>query len=55
MTFDLVSAVIGFVPSALAAGAYAFTHNAKLTAIATKVDTAVNTVTSAAAAIKAKV
>lgn len=35
MTLDLVSIAIGFVPGALAAGAYAFTHNGKLTQLAT--------------------
>jgi hypothetical protein len=54
---DLLSVGVGFVPGAVAAGAYAFTHNAKLTAIAAKVDTAVAGVsavsTAAAAAVSA--
>lgn len=50
---DLVSVGVGFIPGALAAGAYAFTHNSKLNAIATDVKSAVagvSAVSSTAAA-----
>lgn len=50
---DLVSIGVGFVPGALAAGAYAFTHNAKLAALATDVaavKAGVSSVSSTAAA-----
>jgi hypothetical protein len=53
MSLDLVSVAIGFVPGALAAGAYAFTHNSKLASIANDVKSVaagVSTVSTTAAA-----